>query len=338
MTSDFDKGRHLEQDIAAFLRQHGYAVSTNVRVRGRSGAIHELDVVGDKSDGLTSFRLVVECKSWTTAIDKAVVYKLAAELADLGAARGVIVTPSGWTVQAAQAAAQANIELWGPDELVTRLGACAGREVHASWQGVAVMGMDFTIAADVAKETLRRAARGKLGLAGDEMVWFGQLWLPVWLLQWAVTRLEGAFRKVHRVTRIWNTYEGLDGQLLSSAVARPELANVDVSSGYLSPLVKTAEVEATTRKAIGQWHTVRSEPAKRNHARSLARAGFKVPVNAISVESTTLTYYPLWIAFLRKGPRERIATVDATTGREWVGLGQRLTAHVQLVRESLTPK
>src|ERR1700726_3930975 len=122
MSIESGKGHRLEQQIALFLTQHGYTVLTNLRAPGRSGAIHELDVVGDKSDGLTSFRLVVECKAWTSAIDKEVVYKLAAELADQGAARGIIVTPSGWTVQAAQAAAQANIELWGPNELLAHFG------------------------------------------------------------------------------------------------------------------------------------------------------------------------------------------------------------------------
>ena len=67
---DSDRGRALEQQIGAFLTQHGYAVRCNVMVEGRSGARHELDVVGDKSDGLTTFRLVVECKAWKAPIDK----------------------------------------------------------------------------------------------------------------------------------------------------------------------------------------------------------------------------------------------------------------------------
>jgi Holliday junction resolvase len=99
MNGDSARGHHLEQRIAGFLEQHGYTVTTNVRVPGRSGAIHELDVVGDKSDGLTTFRLVVECKAWASSIDKDVIYKLGAELADLGAARGIVVALSGWTAR-----------------------------------------------------------------------------------------------------------------------------------------------------------------------------------------------------------------------------------------------
>src|SRR5438270_12847579 len=131
MSFDATKGHSFEQQIASFLGEHGYAVSTNVRIPGRSGAIHELDVIGDKSDGLTSYRLIVECKAWVSAIDKDIVYKLAAELADLGAARGIIVTLAGWTVQAEQAATQANIELWGPNELRSRLGPGALQAMEA---------------------------------------------------------------------------------------------------------------------------------------------------------------------------------------------------------------
>ena len=143
MSTAIDKGRDLEQRMAAFLRNHGYEVSTNLTIEGRSGANHELDVVGDKEDGLTSFRIVVECKAWASPIDKEVVYKLSAELADLGAAKGVIASLSGWTVQAGQAATQAHIELWGPEELASRLGNLALSEMQIPRTRVLAEGFAF---------------------------------------------------------------------------------------------------------------------------------------------------------------------------------------------------
>jgi Restriction endonuclease len=338
MSFDYGKGHRLEQHIALFLDQHGYTVQTNVLAPGRSGAIHELDVVGDKSDDLTSYRLVVECKAWAAAIDKEVVYKLAAELADLGAARGIIVAPSGWTVQAAQAAAQANIELWGRDELSARFGVDALREIQASWAQVGSLGLEFTIPVEAARQALERAARGKLGFARDEVAWVGQVWLPVWLLQLAITKLEGAFRKVPRVTRSWNGYDGLAGQLIEASGGPPTLVTVNVSSGYIRPPMQQSAVTGAIKRAFDQWRAVTTEPAKRRHAAALAQMGLHVPFTAISVETATLIYHPLWIAFLRKGPRERIAAVDGTSGREQVDMGRALTAHAHLVRESLTAK
>jgi hypothetical protein len=326
------KGHRLEQQIAAFLGQHGYAVSTNLRAQGRSGAIHELDVVGDKSDGLTSFRLVVECKAWTSAIDKEVVYKLAAELADLGAARGIIVTPSGWTVQAGQAAAQANIELWGPNELRSRFGGPALEQFRFRQPEVGVMGTQFTVSYEAALQTLRHAAHGRLGFGRDEMAWCGQLWLPVWILQIAVTREEGTFRKVPRVTRVWNGYDGLRGRLVQIDTGPPPVVTVDVSIGYLRPRLQQGVVDKAIRKAAEQWRKVVTQSAKQRYARTLAEMGLRVPFDTVSVETTTLTYYPVWMALLQKGSQERIAAVDGTSGVERVDLGQLLTSDTQLVR------
>jgi hypothetical protein len=338
MSFDPGKGHPLEQQIAEFLRQHGYTVSTNARIQGRSGATHELDVVADKSDDLTSYRLIVECKAWTSAIDKEVVYKLAEEIGDLSAARGLIVAPSGWTVQAAQAASQQNIDLWGANELRTRFGADAIREIQTRWTQVETLGRAFTVAREAADQALQRVARGKLGLARDEMVWSGQVWLPVWLLQLAITKHEGAIRKVPRVTRRWNGYDALSAQLASTGVVQPSLVTVDVSSGYIAPVLQRSVIATTITKVFGHWQTVTMDAAKHRHAETLAQMGLQVPFNEISIEETTLTYHPLWIAFLRKKDRERIAVVDGTTGKEWVDGGHLLTAHAQLVREALAGK
>lgn len=335
MNAESAKGHQLEQQIAHFLGQHGYSVSTNVRAPGRSGAIHELDVVGNKSDGLTSFRLVVECKAWVAPIDKDVVYKLAAELADLGAARGIIVTPSGWTAQAAQVAAQANIELWGPVELRSRFGSSALEQRPMQPPQVSGVGTQFAVSADAALQTIRRAARGVLGFAGDEVTWFGHIWLPVWVFQVAITRLEGTFRKVPRITRVWNDYDGLAGQRIQMGSAPPRLETVNVSTGYLRPDIEPATIDAAIAKAAGQWQRVTTEAARQRHASALGQLGIQVPFTSIAIEMSTLAYHPLWIAFLRKGTRERIGVVDGVSGMHRADLGQVLTARAQLVREAL---
>jgi hypothetical protein len=126
--------------------------------------------------------------------------------------------------------------------------------------------------------------------------------------------------------------------LMEASGGPPSLVAVDVSSGYIRPPMQQSAVAGAIKKAFDQWRAVTSEPAKRRHAAALAQMGLNVPFTAISVETTTLIYHPLWIAFLRKGPRERIAAVDGTSGRERVDLGRALTAHVQLVRDSLTAK
>lgn len=339
MSFDALAGHTLEQRIAQFLGSHGYASTTNVRVVGRSGATHELDVVADKSDDLTTFRMVVECKANTAAIDKEVVFKLAAELADIGAARGIIVSLSGWTVQAAQAAAQSNIELWGPDELRKRLGTDLIHELQgARWPTVAAQGLPFTVALEQAHPKLQRQARGRLGFGGDELAWVGRAWLPAWSLQIAITRMEGHLHRVPRVSRIWNLFEGMQGVLMASSAAPPSLADVDVGGGYLEALVHKGVIDRDIRKNFDQMVKVKTAAAKQRYAATLARYGLHLPFTGVAVEETTLIYYPLWIGFLRKGARERVAVVDGLSGADRPDLCESLTANVHVVRNSLTPR
>jgi restriction endonuclease len=338
MNGDSARGHHLEQSIAGFLEQHGYTVTTNVRVAGRSGAIHELDVVGDKSDGLTTFRLVVECKAWASSIDKEVIYKLGAELADLGAARGIVVALSGWTAQAGQAAIQANIELWGPDELRARLGSMAVEEIRTPFPIVSAVGTQCTIPPDAARATVDRTARGRFGLGREEIMWFGQIWLPLWSLQIAITRFEGTFRKVPRITRYWNAYEGISGSLMGTSATPPAFVTVNVAQGCIRRQIQKNAIEQRIRQAFDHWLKVSTATAKQRYAATLTRLGIHFPVSDVAVENSKLAYYPLWIAFLAKKGQERISVVDGTSGIERSDLGPAITANAQLVRESLTPK
>ncbi len=330
------RGRELEQLLGGFLTRHGYQVRYNVVIEGRSGARHELDVVGDKSDGLTSFRLVVECKAWNAAIDKDVVYKLAGVLADLGAAKGIIAALSGWTVQAAQVAAQANIELWGPDELTARLGQATVSDLRFTSSPVQALGVLFVAAGEPARRLVERSARGTLGVGREEIVWFGLIWLPVWILQLGITRLEG-FRRVSRVTRSWNRYEALTGRHLGSSHEPPQLVPIDLGTSHLRPILSDAKIRETLIASVERWRSVSSEEAKKRHAANLAKAGLQVPFRHVAAEGSQPAYEPLWSAFLTKGGKERIVAIDGVTGRERPDLGHALTTRVQWVRESLAP-
>ena len=197
------------------------------------------------------------------------------------------------------------------------------------------MGTEFAVSYEVALQTLQHAARGKLGFGRDEMVWSGQLWLPVWSLQIGVTREEGTFRKVPRVTRVWNGYDGLRGRLVQISPGPPPVVAVDVSIGYLRPRMQQGVVDTAIKKAAAQWRKVITPSARQRYARTLAEMGIRVPFDTVAVETTALTYYPLWIAFLQRGSQERIAAVDGTSGVERMDLGQLLTSDTQLVRDAL---
>jgi hypothetical protein len=158
--SDVARGHDLELRVRDALRQHGYDAQANVYVTGESGARHEFDVVGEKSDGLTRYRLVVECKAWARPIDKDVVYKLRGELSEVGAARGAIVAPAGWTADAAAVASHLHIDLWGGEELNALLPGLAQGPDPLSRPPVIAPGVPFAIPDATGRREVDRAAQG----------------------------------------------------------------------------------------------------------------------------------------------------------------------------------
>lgn len=336
MSTTQERGRALEQQIGAFLSQHGYTVRCNVMVEGRSGARHELDVVGDTSDELTTFRLVVECKAWQAPIDKDIVYKLAGVLADLGAAKGVIAALSGWTAQAAQVAGQANIELWGPEELTARLGQVPFNDMRFAAAQVQALGTPFAADGEAARQLVERRARGTLGIGREEVIWFGPVFLPVWVLQLGVTRVEGRFRQVPRVTHSWNRYEALGGTYLDANEQPPNLAPIDVGRAHIRPRLTDAKIQDGLLARVARYRSVTTDTAKQKHATSLAKLGIQVPLRSLASESSQLSYSPLWCAFLRKGSQERLLAISGVSGKERPALSGVLTTNSQWVRDSLS--
>jgi hypothetical protein len=334
MSTAREKGRELERRIAAFLQTRDYEVSTNVFREGKSGARHELDVVATKNDGLATFMMVVECKAWESPVDKDIVYKLAGELSDLGAAKGVIATLSGWTLQAGQVAAQNNIDIWGPDELTTMMGHLSMNDLHQGSAPLIAMGVTFTVPSQTAFTRIGRLTKGTLGMGREEVTWYGPLWLPTWSLQLGITRGEGFMKRTPRITQVWNGYEALTSTCAYQLNAKPDFAEVDLSEGHIEPAQKAADVEKFLKSSISKWRQVTSKEAKSRHAATLARLGVQVPFSSVVFEATELIYLPLWVALLSKRGQERVVAIDGVTGQERERIGVAMTKNAQRVRNA----
>jgi len=350
MTTETDpaRGHALELLVRDALRRHGYDAEANVYVTGESGARHEFDVVGEKSDGLTRYRLVVECKAWTRPIDKDVVYKLRGELSEVGAARGVIVAAAGWTADAAAVASHLHIDLWGGEELKALLPGLAQGPDPLRRTPVIALGMPFAIADAAGRREVDRAAQGRLGHRGEAVTWFGAAWLPVWSLQLGLSRRQGLVRRVETVTTVWNAYEALTATLLERSSTDPALVPVDVAEGAIRPRLDQKKVSATIADAERRWQRARDVGVRGSDAKfqrqldardaakkTLADLGVEAPIEHISIDRTTLTYHPVWLGLLARGDRERFIAVDGGSGRPLAQLSDILTAQSRWVRESL---
>ena len=68
-----EKGRGLEEKIEKYFQLNGYQTRRNVILEGKSGGRHEIDILAEKSDAVTTVRIMVECKAWDKPIEKDVV-------------------------------------------------------------------------------------------------------------------------------------------------------------------------------------------------------------------------------------------------------------------------
>ena len=110
--SSYERGLALEELVAKIFRAKGYDVKHNIKLMGRSGVEHQIDVYAEYKAPLHTSRIVVECKSYDKPIDKDIVMKLIHEVEDLGVDRGILVTTSYFTPDAVSTASGYNIDLW----------------------------------------------------------------------------------------------------------------------------------------------------------------------------------------------------------------------------------
>ena len=330
-----EKGRRLEAEVARALAAGGYAARRNVVREGRSGAHHEIDVLADKSDGLTTFTVMVECKAWDRPVDKEVLAKAAFVAADVGADKTIVVALRGATGGAALSAAELGVELWGPEELERRLGHV---QLAALGAARAPTALGFAVAVEEARAVRlaeRQRGKGMLGLGAEEVAWFGLVWLPCLLLTLGCTRLEGRLHKRTRHSSVFNLYEALDGALLESFAVDPAVAEVEVGPQRLPPLVKPRTLRAEISSTFEKWRSVVQGAARERWARAGADLGIPLPLDALTVDDVTVCYLPVYVAILRHRDSRRVVVIDGGDGAVDQPLATVLTANLGYLTEVL---
>jgi len=323
----------LEQQVASLLRSNGYTVTTNVFLTGRSGATHEIDVVGEKADQLTTFRVAVECKAWEAPIEKDVIAKFSYVLNDVGMREGIVACLGGYRSGAETAARETGITLWGPDELRSRLGSLAVSDLSVRAPQHIALGFPFTMSLEQANPLFDREAKGKLGFGAENIVWASAAWLPIAIVQVALSQTEGRLKKVVQTRRVWNAYEMVDGGLIYSYPSAPILTDVDLMKHAIRPMKKEASFLRTIREAVEKFDGVSTEAARMRHAQNLQRLGIPPPHRAVP-ESVSLAFQPLFVALARRRDGERVIAVDGSSRVIHPRLGAVLSKNVQWLRDS----
>lgn len=185
--STVEKGTSLEADIAELFRRSGYAVEHNARIKGRSGAAHQIDVLASYDAPFHKSTVLIEAKNHRSNIDKDTVMKLAAIRDDLSAGHAILATTSGFTPGALKTASvHGNLDLWDGQKTAALLGGMRSGEGDGPG-GRAESAFPLAVPARVGADEARAAfegmlakrarggfmGRGKIAgrMAGMETVW-----------------------------------------------------------------------------------------------------------------------------------------------------------------------
>jgi len=344
VSSSAARGRALEQHVAAYFSHHGYAVETNQVLTGRSGGRHEIDVLAEKRDALTDFRVAVECKAWASPIEKDVVSKLHYVIADLGLHKGIIVSLAGMRSGARVAADELGIDLWGPDELRHHLGeaifadVAAGAATAGPGTGEIAWGWPFVIHPTEAESVIVREGKGRWGLRTLEATtWLSPLWVPAYLMQLTVAQpVTRRLRHQLESVGVLNVYEALSGDFVARAANPPIEVSLN-SAPSVKVIKRETQLHGAMRKAVEARQKVTSAAAIQRHNQNLQRLGLPLPCHSMSIDRTDRVYLPIFAGMLRSGAQDRIVAVNGTTGAVDSALSAVLTSNLGHVRASFRP-
>ena len=93
----YEKGLGLELKIAELFKKNGYDVTHNIRMKGKSGTEHQIDVFAQYKAPLHTTTVIIEAKSYESNIDKEIIMKLVQIQQDLSIDRAIVVTTSDFT-------------------------------------------------------------------------------------------------------------------------------------------------------------------------------------------------------------------------------------------------
>lgn len=331
-----DKGRLLEEGIEAFFRQHGYETRRNLILEGRSGGRHEIDVYAEKSDGITTFKIAVECKAWEKPIEKDVVSKISYVVSDLGLNKAVVVSLQGYRLGAKQAADELGIDVWGPDEIQQRLGAASLARLNVGRSSKPATGFHRGVSEDYGRRMIETRSRGVLGFGREEVAWFGIVWIPCFLMHFATSTRQGRIKKTIQTTRSWNLYEAITGMFLMRLSA-PSVSEVDLGLGHLLPRrMKPTKIATEIRKSMERFNSVVTQSAQLRHARALADLGIPHDIEGLEIDRIDEVFLPIYAGLLQKGVQERLVAVDAHWGEYREDLSSVLTSSLAFFRDSFT--
>lgn len=327
--------RNLEQRVAQYFERNGYTTRTNHREQGRSGLVHEIDVLAETRDAAGIHRVVIECKAWRSAIEKDVVYKLEKVMQDAGFSKGIIVSIGGSRSGTRVAADQAHIEIWGPDEVRYHLGedALAGLPLRAPEEALGVhVGIDRTRA----EEEIRQARGGFVGIGREDIASVDLVWIPCFELRLAVTRVRpGIFNDKEELVQRWALYEALSGRLVGARDDARTFKQINLNGPVVRQQRSAAQVVAEIRKIVVKHRNAKSDTARTRRKVAYNAVGLPGSTREFAIEEEKPVFVPFYVGTLRRKTSERLIAIHAGNGARIESVERALHDKVDLLRRVL---
>lgn len=328
--------RYLEQRVAQYFEHNGYSSRINHRERGRSGLVHEIDVLAEKRDAAGVHRVVVECKAWRSPIEKDVVYKLEKVMQDAGLTKGIIVSVGGLRSGARIAAEQAHVEIWGPDEIRHHLGdaALAGLPLRAPESAT---GVPVSIDQSAAEREIRKARGGFAGLGSEDVDAVDLVWIPCIEFHLAVTRVRpGLIKGKEELVRRWALFEALTGRLIGARDEGRSFETVELDAPVVRQQRSAAQVLSEVRAVLGKHRTAKSDGALKARQEAYNGVGLPGSTREFAVEGETAVFVPFFIGTLSRRGTERLVAIHAGNGARVEAVERALHEKVDVLRRALT--
>jgi len=310
---EHDEGvRQLMAALADYLAARGYRVTQGVSVRGRSGARHAVDILAERADDVTSYRLMIQCSAADAPIDANVLAGAHLAMVDTGISKVIVVSRKGWRLDVERQAGRLGVDLWGPEQLAERIGAAPSpKEERAEGEG-ATVGLPVNMTQQAATQLIRRDSRGTLGMGRETVLWVRPFWLPFHRIRTRHTREERErFHRPHlRAREYWNVYDGLEGSLAAQWDGEPRL--VPTTGGtVVRPRVPDLAIVRNIEEAARSLSEA-SSPEDRERQEEVLRAlGIPLPVSFFDLSPGGEVYMPFFLALVRSRDGDRVVAVDA---------------------------
>lgn len=332
--SALDKGHDLEAEIERFFAANGYETARNLMLEGRSGGRHEIDVLAKKSDGITQFSTMIECKAWNHPIEKDIVSKVSYVVRDLGLNKGIIVSLEGWRIGAEKAAQELAIDLWDGSDLEKRLGQVLVSELRGTGRRRRARGLRPTLDQRHAESILLRQRTGLLGK--EEIAWARLAWLPLYLFDVRISNTDKRMLAKDRVksTVTFNLYEGLSGSYIAQLAGEPVLEEIEAEN-IIPARVADRKIVTAINRECAQLRKLVSQAARQRQARKVLGLGIPLPCETVAVDRATSLAWPYFVALLERKGKQRIVAVDGVAGKVSELMSRILTENLSYVREAV---